>query len=148
MPCTVTHGHGHFPKQGGTRAGARGTVSVLAKPPCCALMSVENSLFGWKSGGGTRNPTPVTLGEELNACFAGKNFPLPTGEVTSEPYFPFHTGTRASGTERSPGPGGATGWGGCSEPLATGGPEPQRHKWSRGKWKQPEAVSGLGAVCL
>lgn len=60
MPRTVTHGHGHFPKQGGTRAGARGTVSVLAKPPCCALMSVENSLFGWKSGGD----------EEPNASYA------------------------------------------------------------------------------
>lgn len=26
------------------------TLSIPTKPLCCALMSVENSLFGWKSG--------------------------------------------------------------------------------------------------
>lgn len=59
----------------------------------------------------------AALAQGLKACFAGKNFPLLSGEVTSEPYFPFQTGTRASGTERSRGPGEATGCSSYANPL-------------------------------
>lgn len=57
----------------------------------------------WPGIWGLGTPTPATLSEELKACFVGKIFPLLTGEVTSEPYFPFRSGTRASGAEWSPG---------------------------------------------
>lgn len=67
--------------------------------------------------GNLGNPMSATLGEGLKACFAGKNFPLLIREVTSEPYFPFQGGTRASGTERSWVPGEAMGCSSYAKPF-------------------------------
>lgn len=75
MSHAVTHSQGHFPKQGDMWAGVQhaATLSIPTKPLCCALMSVENSPFGWKSG----EPNVSRTRSGTKSMFCWKEFSSP-----------------------------------------------------------------------